>query len=47
MTTLTIDLPEELCEQLKKVAAERGMTVDALMEELLTEYLEVVKEMQL
>jgi predicted DNA-binding protein len=44
MTTLTIELPEELRDQAERAAQEQGASVDELVRELLAEYLEELED---
>jgi RHH-type transcriptional regulator, rel operon repressor / antitoxin RelB len=45
MTTLIIELPEELRDQAERAAQEQGASVDELVRELLAEYLEELEDL--
>ncbi len=44
MTTVTMQLPDELCRQAEAQASERGATLDELMQEALEGYLADLQE---
>jgi predicted DNA-binding protein len=46
MTTLTIQLPDELRQRAEEIAAQRGATIDYLIRELLEEYLDEAEHVQ-
>jgi predicted DNA-binding protein len=46
MTTITIQLPDMLQQRAEEIAAQRGATIDDLLQELLEEYLEEIEDVQ-
>jgi len=46
MTTLTIQLPDELRQRIEKIVAQRGATIEHLIRELLEEYLDESEHVQ-
>ncbi len=46
MTTLTIELPDELRQRVEKIVAQRGGAIEHLIRELLEEYLDEAEHVQ-